>query len=168
MPDRSSKLRPSFVIAGIFAAAFLGLCLYGIVTRYIIKPKSHQATFHLKQGQQIYIIARDDWTDNWTDEFDDDELREHITADRRAERMAGEEFLKNGKVTITKNEREAAFTFLVVIDPRATKKSIYAELAPTECYKDSEASLSHCDSRWMTWGDSPTQVVQQFCKEVVP
>jgi len=142
----------------------LGLGIYGLVTKYFVKPSSGESTFRVPRDQRIYIVARDDWVDNWND----DESREHVTVDIRAEQLVREEFIRMGKVRLTKNEQDADFIFLIVIDPSSTKQAVLAELDTGDCYKDSESSLARCDSKWVAWGDSPAHVVQRFYKDVVP
>jgi len=63
-------------------------------TTEFIKRPTASVKFRLPLGQRIYLAARDDWTDNWTraDGDDDDESREHVSTDMRAERLAREEF----------------------------------------------------------------------------
>jgi hypothetical protein len=154
-----------FILVGIVSASVLGLCLYGLITTYFMKTNLSKATFRLPAGQKLFLVVKDDWTDNWTDPDDDDD-REHIETDLRAERLVREEFTKHHKAKIADNKRDANFILLIVIDPQATTKSVLAEILTPECYEDS-APVNHCQSRWRAWGDSPAQVVERFHKDVL-
>lgn len=107
------------------------------------------------------MVARDNWTDNWTDPDDDNE---HIVEDPRARRIAQEEFAKQNRITLTDNERDADFVFLLVIDPNTSTQGVVAEVDTPECLS---GPSERCESRWHGFGDSPAQAVRLFCRDVL-
>lgn len=157
----------AYILTGILCTGILALCVYGLINRYLT-PRMREATFRIQTGQRLFILARDDWTDNWTGEDDDgDESREHMEADTRAERLAAQEFARNGRVILTEKEKDANFVFLVVIDPRGGKDAVLGEIVTPGCGKSSSGAAGQCESRWTGWGASPQEVVLKFYKEVL-
>jgi len=152
--------RPVVVLAvTVFLAATLGVGIYRVRSQQA-KLNIRESAIRLPQGQRFFIVARDDWTDGWTAE-DEGGASEHIEVDERAERLAREEFAAMGGVKIVKREQDADFVFLMVIEPASGKHGVLAEIFPAGCSHDSETP--GCASKWSTLGDSPADVVRQFC-----
>ena len=133
---------------------------------HVIKPSSSKSMVRLPPNQRIFVVARDDWGDNWTEE-DEDESREHITADTRAERLARAEFIRLGRVRLADDEQDADFLFLMVIDPGSGKHGLLAELDTPECNKHPESFPEPC-VRWVAEGDTPAHLVQRLYRDFLP
>jgi hypothetical protein len=148
-------------MVGVVSASLVGLCGYAVLARHFKQSEIGRSAFHLPSGRRIYVVATDDWTDNWSDADDDSE---HIVEDPRAKRIAREEFAKQNKITVTDSERDADFVFLLVVDPKRSTRGVVAEVDTPGCV--SKPSV-RCESMWHVFGDSPAEVVQLFCRDVL-
>ena len=153
----------------VLAVAFMGGM--GFIFQQISLPtwfrtsKRRVNEFHLPVGRSIYVVGRDDWVDNWSDP---DEDSEHSGTDTRAAHLARDEFSRLGKIALASSAENADFIFLLVMDPSKTRESGLAELFTAACYRSiiSEPG-KFCESEWHATGNTPSQLVAQFHKEVL-